>query len=247
MRSLFDFNSESAYWSHWQWYKKFFGDAAFKALVAFISLLPVISKVFMTREQAKDTGFVLETQLRSLFSWQYLWLAGALYFIAYLLYIFFCPDFIKKYNNYKEYSDYEHNPRWIVWLSQEIIDNRVQLKEFFSRMKSKKYFALMTDTPEEQPTPDESKVEVREKQTVIFFVNGNDKYQFGMPILDSQGKLDKDATASAVNDIFWEIFGRFATIRMWARVAIMVLLFLSLGMFGVIVAQYFVSMIKYIF
>src|ERR1700722_15181062 len=119
MGNLIDkFAGEEKYRTHWQWYKRFFDGNVFKFFISFLSLLPIIAKVFQSTNSDGTAVASVESKLKGLFSWELLWFAAILYLIAYVLYSLFCPALIKTYNNFKDYKDYGHSPRWLVWLSE---------------------------------------------------------------------------------------------------------------------------------
>jgi len=250
MSNLFDdfvtlATGEKKFWTHWQWYKKVFGEVIFKFFVSFISLLPIISKVFQAPTQSNSVANV-ETQLRSLFDWRALWLAAIFYLIAYLLYSLFCPKFIRTYNNFKDYKDYSHSPRWLVWLSEGIFKDKKQFPLLVQRLEIKGYLVKTSATLPQSGRQEKYVIDVLKNQTILSFAENGYYYEFGMPrLLDNS--LDKEATEIAEREIFWELFGRYSSSRKYVRMIISILLAFSIALFGFVVLQYMISMTKYIF
>lgn len=233
---------EDKFQTHWQWYKKFFGEAIFKFFVSFISLLPIIAKVFQG-----NPNIVIETTLKPLFSWGLLWFAAVSYLISYLLYSIFCPGFIKTYNNYKEYKEYQHSPRWLVWLFQSCIKDKSQIQKLIERLDEKKYLVKTPNSPNPTGANQNSIPIVGEKQTVLTFYWNSNKYELGMPRLDNAGNFDKSATEVAEQEIFWEIFGRFSSTNKIALFTVSLFFSISVLLFSIVVIEYIISMTKFVF
>lgn len=231
---------EGKYWTHWQWYKDIFSQIIFKFFASFVSFLPLVAEVFNPKIKEGAT-LNIEAQLKNVIAWRPLWVASILYIGAYILYIFFCPKFIKEYNNYKTYKDFLHSPRWIVWLSQKIILNKKAFKKFMERLTTKNYIKQLP-----VGTTYDNGIIVEANQTILTFLLENRKYQIAMPILES-GKIDKDATENAEREIFWEIFGRYSSKFPFVRWFMIAMLTISTALFGYVVFDYLYLMSKVIF
>jgi hypothetical protein len=238
------FLGEMRVWTHWQWYKAFFGESVFKFFVSFVTLLPIIAKVFQP-SAPPNTATIVETQLQGVFSWPLLWFAAVSYLVAYVLYLVFCPTFIKTYSNYKDYRDHEHSPRWLVWVSRDIVTDKHLAEKFVERLQTKNYLERVG--PPADPFRETANVVVGAKQTCLTFSFKCGWLRFAMPLLKSGGEFDEDATKIAEQEVFWEVFGRLSSKRVLARFAVIALLLLSGVLFLIVLVQYFIAMTRYIF
>lgn len=231
---------EGKYWTHWQWYKEVFNQIIFKFFASFVSFLPLVAEVFNPKNKEGAT-LNIEAQLKNVIAWQPLWFASILYIGAYILYIVFCPKYIKEYNNYKSYKDFLHSPRWIVWLSQKIILDKKEFKKFMDRLATKKYLKQIPVN-----TTIDNGIVVDTDQTILTLTFENKKYQIAMPIL-SDGILDKEATENAEREIFWEIFGRYSSKFPVIRGLMITMLTISALLCAYVVVDYLYLMSKVIF
>lgn len=230
-------------WTHWQWYKSFFSVTIFRYFVTFFALVPIFAKV-LNQIPKHVNLFGYNVNITLPFKWELLWMSAVSFVFAYLLYVIFCPKFIKEYSSFGDYKRHMHSPRWLVWLAYNIVKNyKDQLPRFFERMKTKKYFAEAGNIPEEVKLPD---VKVQEQQTVLYFKYEEQLYLFGMPIIDS-GQFDSAKTEVAEYEIFWEIFGRFSSSQKIVRLVIISLLFVSASLFVIVLTQNIFAGVQYMF
>lgn len=227
--------------THWQWYRDFFNITVFKYLVTWFAIVPIAAKLLSKLpKQIKFTDeYILTLELP--FKWECLWLSSLFFMIAYFLYLIFCPTFVKKYFSLKNYLEYEHSPRWLPWEAKELLAEKSVIPDFIIRMKSKGYIK------ESEIEVSDPKVEVEEKQSILYFSHEKKNYEFSMPILDSNGDEDSVKTRIAVREIFWEIFGRFSSSKPKTRVIIRILLALALILFAVTLLQSVFNAISYLF
>jgi hypothetical protein len=151
--------------------------------------------------------------------------------VAYALYIWQCPEFIRKYFSLKHYLEYEHSPRWLPWEAKKLVDEKSVIGDFIKRMSSKRYIKII-DEFHEKPW-----VDVQQDQSKLYFSHNDNNYVFAMPILDGQNNEDGAKTKIAVREIFWEIFGRFSSSKPFARSLIRISLVFSFGFFAVAFCQ----------
>lgn len=231
---------------NWQWFRDFFNITIFRYFVTWFAIVPLFAKLtkYLPREihiQLSETNnYILNLTLP--FTWELLWISSILFVIAYILYIIFVPVFVKRYFSLKQYKEYEHSPRWIVWESQKLIKSRfVDIDKFVGRMIKKDYVKEYVGTNFE-----DKKVIVSPNQTYLMFQYKNQNYQFAMPIINNE-KEDENLTDIAVREVFWEVFARFSSSKFGIRLIIQVLLISSLVLFTIPFVQTILSGIQYLF
>jgi len=234
-------------WTHWQAYKDFFNITVFRYLVTWFAIVPLIAKLLSRLPQEINFmrfGNNFYTITLSLpFTWEWLWIASLLFIIAYGLYAWKCPKLVKKYSSLKDYKNDMHSPRWLTWLSRDIINDKEQYPKFFERMSTKNYFVLETNVPAIDRFPT---VIVQNEQTVLYFRDNRQLYSFGMPIL-TNGVEDKALTEIAEREVFWEVFGRFSSSKRNWRFVILTLLYLSGICFSIVLFEHIFSGFEYFF
>jgi hypothetical protein len=177
------------------------------------------------------------------FSWEVLWVASFFFFLAFCLYHFFCPKFVKEYRSYQIYKDHNPSPRWIAWLVKDFVkEEKDELPALVERLITKrliKNYAQPEPGPENIDTTLEggsaSEIEdqlpefpcliVEETCTKLIFESDNQCYELSAPIPSSseyQGSKE-----DAEREIFWELFGRYTSSHKWARLWILIFLFVS--------------------
>jgi len=219
----------------WEEYKHFFQIAYFRYLVVWFTLVPLLASLLegLQRPLVLQVGeHQLSFSLGLPFSWELLWLSSLFFFLAYVVYVIFCPAFIKQYNQYSEYSAYGHDPRWIAWQAKDVVEDPDMIAKFLERLRQKQY---VTDVEEsEYRRPQDGNPIVGEKQTTLYFSFEGNFYKLGMPIFGADGAEDEDA----VRAIFWEIFGRYSASRVPWRWLVRALLVLSSICFLVVLGQH---------
>jgi hypothetical protein len=229
-------------WTHWQWYRDFFKIQVLRYLVTWFAIVPIIANLLIHLPQEVEIGkYKLNMELP--FKWECLWISSLLFVMAYGLYAWFCPGFIKKYFSLKQYREMEHSPRWLTWEAKEVVMQRSIVERFVKRMVTKKYIEPLSEEMKADSLP---KNVVEELQTVLYFNSDNKSYRFGMPII-TEGKEDAEKTEIAVREIFWEIFGRFSSSKPALRIIILVLLFLALLLFLFAIGQNIWAAFSYLF
>ena len=226
---------EDTSWTHWQWYKKFFNVTVFKYLVTWFAIVPLFAKILskLPKEISfKPIDVVYTITLELPFYWELLWISSLLFVIAYLLYLMYCPQFIKTYSSYKDYKLHYHSPRWLSWAAKDIVSDKKEIDKFFKRMYKKEYLKPC-DFIEKEKLP---RVDIEEKQSTLLFTYDQKKYIFSMPRL-KDGKENKNLTEIAEREVFWEVFGRFSSSKRHIRLIIIGLLYLSGIFFGIVLIQ----------
>ena len=90
---------------HWQFFKDFFKIAFMRYLLFWFAIVPVFVKLLSgLPEKLRIPGTEHFLSLSLPFTWWLLWLASLCYFIAFVLFHAFCPQFIKRYPSYTEYK-----------------------------------------------------------------------------------------------------------------------------------------------
>lgn len=252
---LYAIFGEDTSWAHWQWYKKFFNITILKYLVTWFAIVPLFAKLLTKlppeltfKIQCKTYTIPLELP----FKWEYLWISSLLFVISYILYLAFCPRFIKTYSSFKDYLSHKHSPRWISWIARDLIkmSNDDNIKKFHNRVLVKNYIKKITQQdqigllledknevegePENMLTPN---AYIGNKQTTLVYKFNNELYALPMPILDDKNIEDPNATDIAERELFWEVFGRFSSSRRGVRLIIRWLLIASLVLFSIAVYQ----------
>jgi hypothetical protein len=203
---------------HWQFFKDFFKIAFLRYLLFWFAIVPIFVKLLSgLPDKLKIPGSDHFLSLSLPFTWWLLWLASLLYFIAFILFHAFCPQFIKRYPSYTEYKIHGHSPRWVIWeffyavegpkgasnfvarIWQKIYFFLSPIREtdkLFQRVVTKKYAEETIDNPSVNPL-------VEETQTTAFFISNNKLYKIS---------CNPDAPSVDVKEkeIFWEVFGHFA-------------------------------------
>lgn len=224
----------------WEKFRDFFQITIFRYLVVWFSVVPVLAAMFASLPQSlliplgESSQFTINLTLP--FSWQMLWLSSLFFLIAWSIYIFRCPSFVKKYNKYSDYQSYGHDHRDIVWEASRFLasnPSNIEKKKFVERLITKKYL----DTVEKVTLPENiDEPIVEEKQTCMYFTFNNKWYRLGMPIYENGLPSE-----SAKNSLFWEIFGRFSGSRPCSRVFIIVFLVISASLFLIVLGQHILA------
>lgn len=229
--------------THWQWYKSFFNITVLRYLVTWFAIVPVAAKLLASINphiKIKDiieVDFIPNPSLS--FTLEILWLSSLFYVIALLLYQAFCPRFIKNYSSYGDYKHHSHSPRWIIYEAMKVINDKDEIGKLFTRLNEKKYLK----TPERVFA--ENIVVVEENQTVAYFKHESKSYSVGLPVLQSDKTVDEIKTKIDEQEIFWEIFGRFSTSKKYWRLTIIILLFISLGLFLYTLGEHIFTGLQY--
>ena len=216
----------------WEEYQAFFQLIILRYLVIWFTLVPIIAGIMTQLPNPLPITIFNVTHNIDLvlpFHWQLLWISSLFFVIALAIYKTRCPKFIHKYNNFAEYSKYQHHSRWLAWEAHSLLkiaDNKLKSK-LLNRLKSKEYVTQLDSNIAtnlcEEPT-------VGKDQTFIEFKVENISYKFGMPIIDGAEDSDKD--------VFYELFGRYSESRWMARLAIKVSLIISLVLFILVLIQH---------
>lgn len=229
--------------THWQWYKGFFNITVFRYLVTWFAIVPIILKLVENADPSLKVKDIVEIHIvnnASLpFSLQILWVSSLLFVIALFLYHIFCPGFIKTYSSYADYLKHHHSPRWIIWETQKVVDDKNEIDKLFERLNEKGYVSV------HQNEIIQSEVKIENAQTVIYFKHNGQNYKMGLPIVES-GNEAKDKTAIAEREIFWEVFGRFSSSKKYIRLAILILLIISGLLFAWTLIEHIWTGLKYI-
>lgn len=216
LQSLFEgFENET---SHWQFLNVFFKPTVTRFFICWFALAPAVVKAI----QGLPSPLIITVgkstypiALELPFSWEVLWWASLIYAIAFVLHLLFCPDFIKRYPSYNEYTSRGHSPRWLVWevfRAWGAIPKRAREK-LFQRLSSKNYATTeVTELPlYAQPT-------VSKNGTEWAF-----EYLDKIYVL----RINESLSSERQRDLFWEIFGRHGGSRSVLRYLVWGLLLIS--------------------
>lgn len=228
MRSIWKFFSEPPKWEE---YKDFYQLTIFRYLVMWFSIVPLIAGLLSGLPDPLPinvAGSIYYVKLELPFNWKILWLSSLIFLISFGLYLYKCPPFIKKYNQFSDYLAYCHDKRWMAQLIKELFESKVDFKKFRDRMLEKGY---AEKAPETFKKTDQNP-KVLEKQTVVFMEVDGKVYISGFPIKGSPEEVDE-----AERGVFWEIFGRYSSSNYMCRILIRVLLLFSALLFLVVLLQ----------
>ncbi len=230
---------------NWQWFRDFFNITVFRYFVTWFAIVPLFAKLteYLPKkiciELSEGNDYILNLSLP--FKWEILWISSLLFVIAYILYLIFVPVFVKRYFSLKDYKEYEHSPRWIVWESQKLIKSKyVDLEKFVGRMVNKNYVKEFDST-----SFNDNEVIVDYSQTYLIFKYKDQNYRFGMPIIE-ENEENEELTNIAEREIFWEVFARFSSSKFGVRLVIQILLIFSLILFAIPFVESIISGFQYL-
>lgn len=262
-RILYALFGEDTSWAHWQWYKKFFNITVLKYLVTWFAVIPLFAKLLT--KLPPELVFEINCKTYTIplelpFKWEYLWISSLLFVVAYTLYLAFCPKFIKTYSSFRDYLSHQHSPRWISWISRDLLklSNAHNIEKFHNRLLVKNYVKIISQNEQQDLLlKDKTKVQddpknmltpnayIGEKQTTLVYNFEKNLFALFIPILDSTGLEDKNSTEIAEREIFWEVFGRFSSSLRGIRLIITALLIVSGIFFIIAISQNISSAFEY--
>jgi hypothetical protein len=233
---------------HWQFFKDFFQIAFLRYLLSWFAIVPAFVKLLSglpEKFQIPGTEHFLVLSLP--FSWWLLWLASFFYFVAFVLFHAFCPQFIKRYPSYSAYKVFGHSPRWVIWEFYFAVEGPkpssnpvsrawraiyyyfspiTQTEKLFNRVITKGYAEETTVMPSENPL-------VEKNQTTAFFRSNGNMYRISSNPESEEAQVKE-------SEIFWEVLGHFAKQAPSIRSSITVLI-------GVTITLLFVVLVQHIF
>jgi hypothetical protein len=224
----------------WEEYKNFYQLTIFRYLVMWFSVVPLIAGLLSELPDPLPINFGGATYYLNLelpFNWKILWLSSFFFLTSFGLYLFRCPPFIKKYNQFSDYLAYCHDKRWMAWLIKELSESKVDFGKFLERMLEKGYATKVSGAAQ---APDENP-KVLAGQTVVYLEFKSESYTAGFPVLGSA-----EIANEAERGVFWEIFGRYSSSNKAYRVSIRILLLISALLFIFVLGQNICAGIFYI-
>ena len=235
-------------WNHWQWYKGFFNITVLRYLVTWFAIVPVIGVLILNIPEqiaitiGDGTEYTVKIGFSLPFNWKLLWGSSLSFVIAYILYLIFCPRFIKTYSNYGNYKSFVHSPRWLAWVAKDIVTNKKEIHKFFERLSVKNYLKRT-----EYPVKNGHQISlpetlVHEDYSTLYFEYKDNVYSLSMP-----SEIQRLNREEVERDLFWEIFGRFSSSKIVVRFFIKYLLLISGGLFAFVLYQNIVSGVKLLF
>ena len=250
--------------THWQNFKDFFQITVLKYLVTWFAIVPFFAILFYKIPTQFKIDILHTTKIEYVFNfklpftWQLLWFSSLFFVIAYFLYLVKCPKFIKKYNSFADYVLLMHSPRWLIWESKKIFQKNIDIEKFFQRITTKKYVQKISlenfnqvkssynNTHAKTNVFSKCEAIVEEKQTKLYFMHGGEFFTMGLPILKEDNEVDKDQTQIVVQELFWEVFGRYSSAFPIIRLIILILLIFSTILFLIVLFQNIISGIRYV-
>jgi hypothetical protein len=232
----------------WEEYRDFFQLWFIRYFIGWFSLVPLLHRILRGLpnkiEISNDwTGIVpgvvfnpskpLVLNLTLPFTWQLLWIASFLFFVAFIIYQVKCPAFVKKYNRYADYLSYGHDARHLAWEVSDLFRHPgVDKEKFVSRCLVKKF---VLDAKEKF---DSDEVQVKENASSFYFKHNDVPYEFSAPVCcDVSNGLTGDHI-EAERGVFWEVFGCYSALGNPWRKSIQVLLVFCWAIVIVILVEY---------
>lgn len=226
----------------WQNLHGFFQVSGAKFFIAWFALTPAVAKII---DQLPDP-LILATENGSIpiqlslpFNWVVLWCASFLYAIGFLWFHWRCPAFIKKNPNFSVYQTFGHSPRWLVAEADMAWGELSQKPKLnFATRLVEKGFAKPIEEPEDvDVTTDATDRLILESHTEWNFKHSGRWYKLA---------VSETEQPAIVKDLFWEIFGRHAEDRLFARYSIWVLSSLACGLTFWVVCQNISFVLRYL-
>ncbi|MDP3315814.1 MAG: hypothetical protein Q8M47_07085 [Devosia sp.] len=228
----------------WQWYRDFFALSYLRYMATWFAIVPAVASIFALVPRQVRLPFTdpkIQLTLSLPFTWQVLWL-GSLFFLgAFVVYQIRVPVFVRRYHSLDSYLAKGHSPRWISWECKLLFDLNTGRDKFVERLLKKGYL-LPTEL---QDATQGGAVEVNTKTTDFHFQHGGNGYVLAMPILRTDLSEDEAATGVAVREIFWEVLARYAESRSFARLTILLFLYLAGGSVVFVTCQHIWSAVTY--
>lgn len=220
---------------HWEDYRNFFQLWYIKFFITWFALVPlsygilseVPTRLAFSVDWAKGIGIkgqIAATEpiilnLALPFDWRLLWISSFLFFLAFVIYHFRCPQFVKRYHRFADYQAVGHDPRHIAYEAKFLFDTaRVDKKKFAEEMIFKGYAS------ERRSEVQDYFVERKKCASAFVFSHEGVTYELAMPKALSGGVANDDAVQRGV---FWEIYGRYSSSRELERSAVHFLLLAS--------------------
>lgn len=225
---------------NWRWenYLNFFNIQIFRYLILWFSIVPIIAGI--TNQLPDPLSLAIGNDVHKIrlvlpFTWQLLWLSSLSFVISFVIYKFMCPDFILKYNSYSDYKARSHDRRWLSWEAYYMWrELDVEQKNKFVKVVIEKKFAEKVH--EAVSAESFNKPVVGGRQTIFYFSHNSENYKIALPsIIDG---ADHEVEQCG---LFYEIFGRYTSSKIFARLFIFILLLLSLVLFSLAFIQHIVA------
>ena len=214
--------------SHWQFLNGFFKPEITRFFISWFALTPIVVKITQNMPSTicipvGENFIPIEIHLP--FRWELLWFASLAYAVAFVLYIFLCPGFVKRYTNYNVFLDRGHSPRWLVWEVYRTCNSLVpDKKHLFQKTLIGKGYANTCDSTENNNL--EPQITKEGTQWVFNLEGSNYKIIIG-----------ENFDAQRQKDLFWEIFGSYSSKKVYFRWIIWILLLVSAILVFCIVVQ----------
>lgn len=227
----------------WQFLRAFFGFHYFRYLVLWFAIVPVALSILrdVPNEIWLSIGPVpikINTSLP--FNWLFLWMCAVIYIVAWSIYLWRAPRFVKHYNNYTEYKIPDHSPRWIIWEWYHYLRsapwNAVDILISKGLVFDFKPDPTVQSQLENYPL---TKPEKGKDETSFIFNRYGHFFRIGLgPDTPDCRKIEQE--------LFWELFGATAGSRKYSRNLIWALLFVAGIMFASVIFQHIWAVVYYL-
>jgi hypothetical protein len=234
---------------HWQFLTGFFRFSFVKLFISWFALVPV-AIAFLRRVPeiiyiSPSSQQIIQLQTKLPFNWIILWVASLFFSAAAVLFLVFCPTFIRRHDTFLKYKTLGHSPRWVVWeihyhLQPWFFGKRYAISEpLRKRLIDKKLALPSKDGAKFLKDGQYSTVVPHADETTLYFREGDTIYEV-------YSKQAPALTDTRENDLFWELFG-FLTKR-WPKIreTIKWLIWLSLLLVAFVVAENIWFAVRYI-
>lgn len=242
MLSTKDFNYD------WQFMRDFFRLIYLRYLVTWFAIVPVA--VVMLADAPSVVGIPMRLgqdliiRLGLPFNWWILWFSSFLYVIAWSVFIAFGPRFIRRYTHYGAYLEWQHSQRWIIWEWYTFLKRSPTLDNVDVLIQKRlatecEDSCLLSDDIDLQQHGELSlsKPVKGEHETYFFFKHGKCTYRVG---------LGPSTANSRHAELFWELYGAYASSRPYVRMVTWSILYVAGILFLIVVAQNIWSVLQYL-
>lgn len=221
--------------NHWQRLTPYFSSAVIKSFATWFAVAPIFVRIFGKIES--PLIFTVGTKTYGIdfslpFSWWVLWFGSILYIMSYIIYMYYCPVFVKRYPRYADFESANHSPRYLVKELSTAFNATSNQDQLVSRLQTKKFAVEIDSVPD---TTDIPSVETR--GTVFYFEHSGKSYEVC---------IASDAPNERQRELFWEIFEPFADSHPPARITTKALLLIAYALVAFVTAQQIYTVFRFL-
>lgn len=220
--------------NHWQRLVPYFNPTVVRSLITWFSVAPMFVRVLGDNAGPVEIGIgenTISVNLALPFSWWVLWFSSFLFIIAYVIYIYYCPTFIKRYSNYSEYKAHDHSPRYLVHELQRAFEQTSNLEKLACRLQTKGFSEAQDNTTLNDV------LEIGPDTTNYYYIFKEQSLLV---------RIKSDESEVRQREIFWEIFEPMADSHQWARCATKILIYASIALGSYVTIQQIYFVVAYV-